>query len=174
MKNLISIAMVALLLMGIISCDKVEKLAQKDLNVEFVKTTPSLILATEGMLSFSTDISVDTPETHEYLDKIKSVKIKKFTYQIVDFRDGEDYCEVISRFYSDGLNLGGEKINLKNANDNKTVFEITNVDGLNKLANSLKSGNKVAVGLECIPERYDTAAKFKVKITIESTVTVGL
>lgn len=173
-RNITLTAMVALLFMGITSCDKVKDLTEKDVNVEFGHTTPLLTLTSDDAMTYEGSVSIDTPELHQYMDNIKSVKITKFTYQIVDFNDGEDFCTVTAQFYSGSIDFGGEKINLKSANDNKKIFEITNVNGLNQLASKLKHGDNVPLGVKCTPEEFNTGAKFKVKINIKAIVTVGL
>lgn len=175
-SNVIKFFAILLLLMTFISCEKIKELTEKDISVKITETTPLIRLKSEGKEKEVIVISINTPETKDYIDNVRSVKIKKFTYQIVDFRNKKDLFEVKSRIYANGIELSIDKINLKKAFDNKISFEITNDEALKKLSALLKKGLDIPLFLEYTIGKYRSAevAQFKVKLTIEGEVTVGL
>ncbi len=173
--RIIVLMFTTLLLLGITtSCDKVEELTEKDISVKIVETTPQITLESSETGRTETNASIRTSKTQDYLDKLKSVKIKRFTYKVVRFQGTENY-EIEASVYAAGMKFFSDKFKLKNAYSNKTSFEVTNTKGLNKLADLLKKGNNVPLIFEYTADsEVNTPVKFRVEITIEATVTAGL
>jgi hypothetical protein len=88
-------------------------------------------------LNESIPLSINNADTSEYLDNLKSVEIKKMTYKIINFT-GDPEGKITLNLMADDLLLNTiTNINVKNASDAGTVFEVTDITALTNAGNSL-------------------------------------
>ncbi len=167
---------IALLFIGITSCDKIKELTEKDISTTISETTPLIMMKSTSMAYSTIDVSINNSKTEEYINHIKDVDIKSFTYEIAYFGNEKNIYEVTATITAPEIEFGTETIQLKKAFDNRTIFKITNTAALNKPAKLLKKGKKVPITLNYKTNDYgtDEKAEFKIKITMDVNVTVGL
>jgi hypothetical protein len=153
MKNIFNYILILIVAFSFESCDETEELFDQDFTVNIDEKIPVHVDQTtvEKTLSIafaprefqgSVDLSIDTENTHEYLNKIKSVEVKSLTYKFIEF-NGDPTGTVNASLYINNQLLGTNEVNVKTEADNGTIFSVSNPDELTKIANSLRSGYKV-------------------------------
>jgi len=173
MKNTIKFLKV-LLVVGFTftSCDDIEDLADIDFSTSIKATIPVQVNQGQTTLDESVVLSLDNNDTHDYLSKIKDVKIKKLTYRIINFT-GDSYGSVDVEFYADNIALDLNEFMVKDAFTTGTIFEVTDVAKLNEMASLLKKNKKVTVGIKGDCEAMEEAMNFKVEVTATLDLTAN-
>ncbi len=117
-------------------------------------------------LNQSIPLNIDNADTSSYLNKLKSVEIKKMTYKIIDFT-GDAEGKITLNLMANGVLLNTiTDINVKNAADAVTVFEVTDKTALTNAGNSLLENKTIT--LETTGESVSTSPMaFKFFITLE-------
>ena len=172
MKNSIKLltVLVAIFSFTFTSCD--EDILDVDFNTTVSQTIPIHVNQDQEIVNESAVLSLDNSDTNKYLKKIKDVEITKLTYIITNFTgDATGYVNV--DFKADDVVLKTEGFTVKEAYDNVTIFEITDVDKLNAMANLLKTNKSVSVGIngECITK--ENSMDFNVEVTANLKVTAN-
>ncbi|MBD0778053.1 hypothetical protein HPE56_09630 [Maribacter sp. ANRC-HE7] len=170
MKRTVNVLSALLICFACTSCD------EDLLDVDFDTTVKSTIVAHvdqgQETIDQSVDLSMDNNDTHDYLDKIKDVKIKKFTYKIISFSGNtEAYVDV--DLYANTIILKTEGFNVKSAYDAATVFEITDVNKLNSMADLLKNNKSITVGISGQTTSNESEVNFNIEVTAELEVTAN-
>lgn len=146
------------------------------LDVDFDTTVKATVVANVNQGQETVDenvvLSLDNSDTHDYLDNIKGVEIKKLTYKISSF-SGNELGEVDVDFYADNLVLRTESFNVKTAYNNGTIFEITDVSKLNAIADLLKTNKKTTVGITGETNSTEGAMDFNIEVTAVLEVTAN-
>jgi len=181
MKIIFNIAVLLILAFGLQACSDAEELLDQTFSVNIDEKIPiSLNLAAKSTFldcapkTFSgTEIlTIDTEDTHDYLNKIKSVEIKSLSYKIVDFV-GPATSKIAASLYIGNELLATENIVVKTAADNGTVYTISNVDLLNKVATALKNGKSVTAKYDGTATDWCNNLSFNVQITMQVKVTAN-
>ncbi|WP_158851042.1 hypothetical protein [Algibacter sp. L1A34] len=170
MKNTVKILTVLLICFTFTSCD--DDILDVDFNTTVTATIVAHVDQDQETIDESVVLSLDNNDTHDYLDNIKNVKIKKLTYKIISFSgDVEGYIDV--DFYADTITLTTEEFFVKEAFDATTIFEVTDVSKLNTMANLLKNNNSTTVGIigQCLA--VEEAMDFNIEVTAELEVTAN-
>ncbi len=109
---------------------------------------------------------LENTETSKYIDKLKTIEIKKMTYKIIDF-SGDTSGKITASLKADGQTLHSiSQVTVKNAYDNATVFEVTNQTALKNAATSLLQNKTIT--LETSGQSVSTTAmSFKIEVTLE-------
>ena len=170
MKTTAKILSVLLMCFVFTSCD------DDLLDVDFDTTVKATIVAHvdqgQETIDESVVLSLDNNDTHDYLDNIKNVKIKKLTYKIISFSgDSEGYIDV--DFYADTITLTAKEFFVKEAYDAATIFEITDVSKLNTMADLLKTNNSTTVGISGQSTAVEEEMDFNIEVTAELEVTAN-
>ncbi len=120
-------------------------------------------------LNQSIPLSIDNADTSKYLDKLKSVEIKKMTYKIIDFT-GDAEGKITLNLMANGVLLNTiTDITVKDAADAATVFVVTNKTALANAANSLLQNKTIT--LETTGQSVSTnPMSFKFLITLDLAV----
>lgn len=84
-------------------------------------------------ISDETILNLDNYDTHDYLDGLQSLTIKKLTYKFVDFTGNENFYMNVE-LSTDGNVIELKDFFVKEEADNGTVFEITDADKLNAMS----------------------------------------
>ncbi|MBP8793576.1 MAG: hypothetical protein KBH29_10390 [Lutibacter sp.] len=172
MKKAIRISAIMLVVFSFIftACD--DDILNVDFDTTITQSIPIHINQNQGTVNESAILSLDNSDTNKYLKKIKGVKIKKLTYKITNF-SGDANGTINVDFKADNLVLKTEGFIVKSANDNATIFEVTDIDKLNDMANLLKTNKSVSVGItgQCVAE--ETSMDFKVEVTAKLEVTAN-
>jgi len=153
MKNMLNYILILIVVFSFQSCDNAEDLLDQDFTVNIDEKIPVHVdqTAAEKTLNAafaprefqgSVDLSIDTENTHEYLNKIKSVEVKSLTYKFIEF-NGDPTGSVDAALYINNQLLESNDVIVKTESDKGTIFTVSNPDELTKIANSLKSGHKV-------------------------------
>ena len=170
MKTTINILSALLICVMFTSCD--DDILDVDFNTTIKATIVAHVDQGQEAIDESVVLSLDNNDTHDYLDNIKNVKIKKLTYKIISFSgDPEGYIDV--DFYADTITLTAEEFFVKEAYDTATIFEITDVSKLNTMADLLKTNNSTTVGVSGQSTAVEAALDFNIEVTAELEVTAN-
>jgi len=169
MKNTVKILAILLVVISFQSCDKLEELADIDFNTSINQKIAIHIDQYQEGINETAIISLDNGDTHDYLDKFKSVSITKMSYKIIDFI-GDPEGSVNIEISVDGVSLLQENSIVKQANDNNTIFEITDTNKLNVIAAALKNNHQVSVSVRGTSIVTNDAMDFKVDVTIDLAI----
>ncbi len=160
------------------SCEEAEEALglTKDFTVRVTANIPVHIDQTSGdWVSHSNTavISIDTDDTHDYLNKIRNIKINSLSYKIINF-NGDPNGEVDASFYVENEVSLSNAMVVKPEADKGTVFKITETDELSRIANLLKNGKKVTVKYagDALCDAADM--NFTVEVKLDAKITVGL
>jgi hypothetical protein len=110
----------------------------------------------------------ENTETNKYLDKLKTLEIKKMTYKVIDFEEGGDATgKITASLKANGTTLHSiTDVTVKTAFDNATVYEVTNKAALVTAATSLLQNKTIS--LETSGTTVSTSAmSFIIEVTLE-------
>jgi hypothetical protein len=173
MKNLLKFAAFVLLSLSFTACDEVDELTEIDFNTTLNESINVSVPAGEALvLNETTLINISNNDTQDYIDALQDVSITSFTYRLVDFT-GDPEGTVTGQFQADGITLVNHDMVVKDEVDAGTVFEVTDPALLNTVANKLKSGNNVSVGISGTSTCAE-AMNFTIVMTIELAVTADV
>ncbi|MFM9826891.1 hypothetical protein [Flavobacterium sp.] len=153
------------------SCgDDLEELLDVKFNTTITEEIPVTVIAGTNSLIESTEFSlIENTETSKYLDKLKTIEIKKMTYKIIEFT-GDSTGKITAVLEADGETL--HSISDKTVNTefvNATVFEVTNKAALLNAATSLLKNKKIS--LKTNGQTVSTSPmSFKIKLTLDLDV----
>jgi hypothetical protein len=159
------------------SCDEddvVGLLPDFDVTLKEAENIDVKIDQTDGeWVSFSSNapISIVNSDTKDHLNKIKSVKLTKLSYKIINFA-GDENGQVEVSFSADNQVSLSNAFTVKTAADNGTVYEIQEVAELNRIAIALKAGNTIMVKYEGKALCDNGPMDFVVEVQYEATITV--
>ena len=177
MKNILLVLVVFLIGFSFSSCDEddiVDLLPSFKVSVNEIENITIHIDQTIGdRVAFSekTDLNIINGDTEDYLDKIEAISISKLSYKIINF-SGDPVGDVAGSFAVAGqVSLSNDFV-VKTSADNQIVYEITDVNELNRIANTLLSGQSVVVKYSgnalCDADDMD----FIVEVTLVAKVTI--
>lgn len=172
MKKAIQYLTILAVLISFTSC---EKLTDVNFNTAITERIPIHIDKTTGTavsLDESIIMNLDNDDTHDYLNHIKDIEIKRLTYKLIDFT-GDETGTVDVQFYMETNPLIQNDIIVKTEVDNATVFEITDVQALITIATVLKNGHQVTARYAGEALSENEAMDFKVEITLELAITAN-
>ncbi len=160
------------------SCDEDDiagLLPDFDVNLKETENIPVKVDQTEGeWVSFTSEapISIVNNDTKDHLNKIKSVKLTKLSYKIINFA-GDDNGEVEASFKAENQVSLMNAFKVKTAADNGTVYEIKEIAELNRIANALKAGHTIMVKYEGNALCDNGPMDFVVEVQYEATITIN-
>ena len=149
------------------SCgDDLKDLLDVSINTTVTKDIDLSVIGGTNSLNQSVNVSLDNQDTNQYLNKLKTLEIKKMTYKIIEFT-GDPDGKITANLKADNETLLTiTDTNVKTSFDNATVFEVTNKNALitaasafltNKTINLTTSGSTVCIN----------PMTFKIKVTLE-------
>ena len=159
------------------SCDEddvVGLLPDFDVILKETENIPVKVDQTDGeWVSFSSNapISIENNDTKNHLNKIKSVKLTKLSYKIINF-GGDDNGQVDASFNADNQVALTNAFTVKTAADNGTLYEIKEVAELNRIGNALKAGKTIMVKYEGNALCDNGPMDFVVEVQYEATITI--
>ncbi|MBO3115798.1 hypothetical protein J4050_03520 [Winogradskyella sp. DF17] len=173
MKTLLKFAAVLILFLGFTSCDELDELTEIDFNTTLNESVFVSVPAGEDLVLNETMlININNSDTQDYLDVLQDVSITSFTYRLINFT-GDANGTISGQFEADGVALVNHDMVIKDEVDAGTVFEVTDPSALNAIANSLKSGNNVSVGITGT-STCEEAMNFSIAVTIELAITADV
>ena len=146
-----------------------------DIEVDATEEIPVFIDQTGGdwvEFSETTVISILNNDTQEYVDKIKRVKIKELRYKVLTFQ-GDPNGEVQGSFSADNGKTFENQFQVKQAYDNQTVYEVQDVDELNRIASALKSKKTIQVKYSGMALCDQDDMDFIIQVELVAQVTVN-
>ena len=146
-----------------------------DVAVSETEEIPVFVQKTDGdwvEFSETTNITIVNNDTHKYLDKIKKVKLKRLRYKVLAFQ-GDPNGEVQGSFSADNGKTFQNQFQVKNAFDNQTVYEVQDVDELNRIGNALKSQKTIQVRYSGMALCDQDNMDFILEVEFEAEVTVN-
>ena len=167
MKNTIKLLAVLLIAFTFNSCDDVKDLADVNFTTTLSENFDISISESQDNISDQVILNIDNSDTHDYLDKLKSVSINKLTYKFINYT-GNESCNMEVEISTDGNIFETKTFQIKQAVDNGTIYEITDVAKLNAMATALKNNQQVSFKMEGTVS--DGPATFIVEVTAEVTI----
>ena len=108
----------------------------------------------------------ENTETSKYLDKLKTLEIKKMTYKVIDFT-GDATGKITASLKANGTTLHSiTDVTVKTAFDNATVYEVTNKAALVTAATSLLQNKTISLETSGTTVSA-TAMSFIIEVTLE-------
>ncbi|MGI9531998.1 hypothetical protein [Lutimonas sp.] len=175
-KNLIAL-FVCCICISFSSCDEddvVGLLPSFKVDINQTENIPVSIEQTNGerhSFSEQSNLTIVNKDTEDYLNKIEKVEITKLSYKIINF-NGDPVGDVSGSFsVANEVSLQNDFV-VKTAADNQVVFEITEVNELNRIANALKSGKTIAMEYGGTALCDASAMNFVVEVTVVGKITI--
>jgi hypothetical protein len=166
MKKYISIIVLFLLSFNLNSCAEAEKLLDVKIPTTITVSIPVVVQQGADAFSETVNLSIDNSDTHDYLNKIKEVKIESLSYKFVNFH-GDSNGTVDAAFSVDNEILVQNNVTIKVEADKGTSFKVDNLTHLNKIANSLKNGHSVKAKFSGTSVCPNESMNFEVRITMK-------
>ncbi len=164
LKNLF----IVLFIISLISCS--DELTEFDFTTTQTKTFNVSLNSGVVVLDETVVFNIDNADTHDYLDHLKNVNINKMTYHITNYSGETDATTSFIAQYDGTPFHSFSNLNLKNANDTVTKFEVTDTNALNTIAAKLL--NKQNVNIKSVGSvAHDEQVTFTVTITMELKIT---
>ncbi len=145
-----------------------------ELGVNTTEEIPVFVDQTDGEwveFSQTTNVSIVNNDTQKYLDKIKKVKINRLRYKVLTF-EGDPSGEVQGSFSADNGKTFQNQFQVKKAFDDQTVYEVDDVDELNRIANALKTKNTIEVKYSGMALCDQADMEFILEVELDADVTV--
>ncbi|MDB4108468.1 hypothetical protein N9551_02560 [Flavobacteriaceae bacterium] len=175
MKIISKISVLLLTMIAVISCDKLEELADIDFTESFTETVSvDVTEESETPQSWSESSTINIASNsmvQEYKDLIKDININSLEFEINDFLgvEGATISDASMSFGETSITL--EDINLQEADTNNTVFPVSGAAQLNAIADELQKANVITTTFSGTIS--GTPVKFDVIITLDITVTAN-
>jgi len=142
--------------------------------VDQIENIPVHLDQTNGermTFSFKNTLTINNEDTKDYINKIKNVQINKLTYKVIAF-SGDPLGDVDAAFMvADQISLENAFV-VKTAADDQIIYEITEVAELNRIADALKSGQKVNIIYSGSALCNDDDMDFIIEVTMATRVTI--
>jgi len=142
--------------------------------VDQIETIPVHLDQTNGermTFSFKNTLTINNEDTKDYINKIKNVQISKLTYTLINF-SGDPLGDVDAAFMvADQISLENAFV-VKTAADDQIIYEIIEVAELNRIADALKSGQKVNIIYSGSALCNDDDMDFIIEVTMATRVTI--
>ena len=174
MKIISKISVLLLTMIAVISCDKLEELADLDITQGF--TTTINVSISEGSPETLNEVATFDLESDdlikEKLDLIKDVNINSLTFKIDNFigAEGATVSEATMSFGDTTITLND--INLEESDNNSTIYSVGDTTQLNAIADELQEATLITVTLSGTVD--STPANFDIVLTLDTTVTVNV
>lgn len=160
------------------SCDEDDLAAVlPDIKIDLNETAeiPVYVDKTDGEwveYSNTTVITIVNQDTQKYLDKIKSVKIKRLRYRVLSFK-GDPTGEVQGSFSADNGPMFQNNFMVRNSFEQQTMYEVNDVAELNRIANSLKAKHTIQVRYTGMALCDQDEMDFIIEVEMQAEVTVN-
>ena len=177
MKKAIIFFTILLISIGFSSCSEDDiKGLLPDFDVKLLETEniPVHIDKTSGdWVTFTNNvtISIVNNDTKDHLNKIKSIKINKLSYKIINF-SGDPLGEVDASFWADNTISLNNAFVVSTAAGNAVVYQITDTAELNRIGNALKTGHAIEVKYSGNALCNDANMDFIVEVTLDAKITI--
>ena len=178
MKKTILLFLLGYLCFGLSSCDDDDKyetnLPIVKIDVNKIETIPVHIDKTDGewsSFSFKNSLSLITPETQKYLNKIEGVEIKQLCYKITHF-NGDPLGEVQGALQLDKKVSLVSSFVVKTVAENQTIYYITDTEELKRIAETLKNTQAINMVFEGRAMCNEAPLDFMVEISFDAKVQI--
>ncbi|UCE93618.1 MAG: hypothetical protein JSV73_12600 [Flavobacteriaceae bacterium] len=177
MKKTLLLFLIGCFCFGLSSCDDEGYdtiLEPINMDVNKIETIPVHIDKTDGDwsgFSFKNSLSIITPETQEYLNKIQRVEIKQLCYKITNF-NGDALGEVQGTFQFDkDIRLDNSFV-VKTVADDQTIYYVTDTEKLNRISEVLKNNKAINMVFSGSAICDEAPMDFIVEISFEAKVQI--
>ena len=177
MKKTILLFLFGCLCFGLSSCDDENLdtiLPKVEMDVNKIETIPVHIDKTDGdwaSFSYKNSISVITPETMDYLNKIQRVEIKQLCYKVINF-NGDPLGELQGGIIFDkDISLHNSFV-VKTVADNQTIYYVTDTEKLNRISEVLKNNKAINLVFSGRAICDEAPMDFIVEISFEAKVQI--
>lgn len=173
----LKINIVLLLILTVFNCSELDKLTEFDITKDFNTTIEIAIPDNNGgsssSLSESTTIDISTnEEIKKNLDLIQNITINTLTYEISNFTGAENAAITNASFNIGEISIAVNDVNLKQSDDNNTIYSIDDTNQLKSIATYLKNNTSVTITISGTLSA--TPVTFDVIIELDSTFTIDV
>ena len=159
------------------SCDELDELTEFDVDAGFNTTiNVNIEEQTDGDDSSATlsetaviDIS-DNQDIADNFDLIENVSITSLTYKIINYLGDDDATITNASITFGSTTIDIDDINLKNADESNTVYEIENTSQLGTIGNFLENNPVINIVLNGTVS--STPVQFDIRVNLETNVTI--
>lgn len=163
---------IAALFTGVLFTSCVKDLLDVNFGTTITNVIPVAVLPGTVATTQNTDFSLDAnADTKKYLNKLKSIEIKKMTYKIKDFATGGDATGKvgIKLMANNALLYSVDNVVAKTSSDAMTVYEVTDKAALKTAAASLLQNKKITLQSE-----YKSDSKTTMNFNVEVMMELGV
>lgn len=177
MKKLFLTLLMCCMFFSFSSCDEDDVagfVPDFDVTLKATEIIPVKVDQTDGeWVSFTNEapISIVNNDTKDYLNKIKSVKLTKLSYKIKNF-EGDDNGQVEASFNVHNQLSLMNAFRVRTAAENGTIYEIKELQELNRIATALRERNTVMVKYQGKALCDNAAMNFDVEVQYEAVITI--
>lgn len=159
----------------VVSCGKFELLEleiNNDLTENIEVSVPQTFGVTDA-IDFAKTIDLSAGDFAEYVDKITAIEITAFNYKFTEFTgnaNGTIPSGVLK--FDDVLVSTINNLNISQAANNETVFQITDPTVISKLENIFLNNNSTVITLTGTALSDDGPMDFKIEVNISLIATI--
>lgn len=182
MKTFKKISYLLFLIISIHSCDEandaLNKIKTIDISNDFSETItidiPELSTTEQSFSEITTIDIASNEQIQENLDLIEDVTINTITYEISNFTGSENAIVEKASIDFNDTSINISDINLKNADDNNTIFTIDDTSILNTISSILQDNTEIDVTLTGVintsPVVFDITFNVDTTVAVETTL----
>lgn len=174
MKIFTKLSVLLLMMIAVTSCDDLDELTEFDITEDF-STTFSIVAAegSEGTFSQTSSINLaSNQQIQDNLNLLQDVTINSLTYEISNYVGAEGLKITSASINFSGTSISVSDIDLKQSDDNNTVYPIADAAQLNAIANDLQSNTEITATVTGSVD--GTPVEFDVIVTLDVTVTIDV
>ena len=175
MKFLSKITCLLLMIITVLSCDKVDELTNFDVTEDFDTTISVDITEDSEDIGFEESITIDIASNdriQENLKLIDEVSIASLTYQFMDYDALDAVTLSDASITMAGITIEIDDIDVEAASSAGTVYTVTNTSLLEAIASSLKNNPEVTATFAATIS--SSPVSFDVIVTLDATVTIDV
>lgn len=159
-----------------VSCGSVFELLELNVNndlTEKIEISVPKTLGTTDAIDFTQTVDLNSGDLGEYIGKITAIQITAFNYKFIEFNGntaGTIPSGVIK--FDDTIVSTLANLNISQAANRETVFQITNPEVLKKLETTFLNNSATVITLTGDALSDDGPMNFKVEVNISLTATI--
>ncbi len=159
----------------LVSCEVLEKIELKVENnlTEYIPVRISQTTGMEEFFDFTNTVNIHSGDFAQYEDKITELKIVELSYRFIDFTGDSNGSITLGTLKFDDLVIAEmTDLIVATAASSGTVFRVTDVEKLNRIASSFIGDSDVVVSLKGAVLSEMDAMDFKIELRLEMIATL--
>mgnify|MGYP000103127658 CR=1 FL=1 len=173
MKKLILLLVIACVS---VSCDSLFELLELKVNNDLTENVEVSVPQTFGktdVVDFTRTIDLSSGDLGEYIGKITAIEITAFNYKVIQFTGNTNGTISSGVLKFDDVQVSTiTNLNISQAANKETVFQITDPTVISKLENTLLNNNSTVISLAGNASSDDGSMDFKIEVNISLIATI--